>query len=117
MNVYDGNYALLSSIAFMAAGALVLVLFVYIAVASLWELRREPAPAVLGAMLARQGIGWGRLTAAGALRDFSLGVRRCDGCNAKAECREWLASRRREGYETFCPNAAFIERMKVFARR
>lgn len=117
MNLYDGNIAILGSIAFMAAGALVLGICVYIAFASVWRLRREPAPAALGAMLGRQGIDWGRLAAAGALRDFYLGVHRCNDCRAKARCREWLDGDRRDGYETFCPNAGFIERMKVFAQR
>jgi hypothetical protein len=107
MNLYDGNLALL----------VVFGIVVYIALASLWRLRREPPPAALGAMLARQGIDWDRLAAAGAVHDFALGVRRCNDCHARAQCREWLARGRREGYETFCPNAGFIERMKRFAVR
>lgn len=77
MSLYDGNIALLGSIAFMAAGALILGVAACIAVAS----------------------------------------RRCAGCRAKEQCRQWLASGRREGYETFCANAGFIERMKAFAVR
>jgi hypothetical protein len=63
MNLYGGNIAILG--------------------ASLWRLRREPAPAELGAMLARQGIDWGRLAVSGSLRDFALGMRRCSACRAK----------------------------------
>jgi hypothetical protein len=117
MNLYDGNLTLLGSIAFMGGGMLVLGVGLYIALASLWRLRHEPPPAALGAVLARQGIDWGRLAAAGTVNDFALAVRHCIDCRAKAQCGEWLRSGRREGYETFCANAAFIERMKRFAVR
>lgn len=117
MNLYDGNIAILGSIAFMAAGALVLGACVYIAVASLWRLRREPAPAGFGAMLAREGLDWGRLAATGAVGEVALALDRCAECRAKARCQEWLASGEREGYESFCANAAFLERMKGAAQR
>ena len=35
-------------------------------------------------------------------------TRRCVACADKARCDAWLAAHRREGYEHFCPNAAFI---------
>jgi hypothetical protein len=114
---YDGNYELLGSIAYMAASALVLGIAACIVIVSLWRLRHEPAPSGLGAMLARQGIDWGRLAAAASVNDFALAVDRCTGCRARARCGEWLVSGRRDGYAAFCPNAAFVERMKRVARR
>jgi hypothetical protein len=117
MNLYDGNIALLGSIALMAAGTLVLGVGAYIAVALLWRLRHEAAPAELGTMLSRHGVDWGRIVAAGAVQDLALGLRRCTQCRERARCHEWLASGAREGYEDFCINAGFVERMKGAAQR
>lgn len=38
----------------------------------------------------------------------ALATRACVYCNSKEECDAWLASGRREGFEAFCPNAAYI---------
>jgi hypothetical protein len=117
MNFYDGYLALLSSITFMAGGALLLGVAVFIALASLWWLGHEPAPGSLGALFAREGIDWARLAAAASVDEFALGLSRCTECRAKAECGEWLASGRRDGYQSFCPNAAFVERVTKVAMR
>ena len=37
-------------------------------------------------------------------------TRRCVACADKARCDAWLASHRRDGFDAFCPNAAFISR-------
>lgn len=102
---------LFESVASMGAAALMLGVGGYSVLASLWRLRREPAPAELGAMLARHGIDWGRLAAAGALNEFSRAVGRCASCCTRAECRAWLQSGSVQGYAAFCPNAALVERL------
>jgi hypothetical protein len=117
MNLYDGNLTLLGSIAFMAGGALIFGVAALVAVGAILGLRREPVPARFGAMLARHGLDWGRIAAAGGLRDLALGLNRCAECRAAARCSEWLDCGAREGYQSFCPNAAFVERMKVVAQR
>lgn len=117
MNLYDGNVALLGSIAFMAAAALILGVVTYITLVTLWRLRHEPASPGLGAMLARHGLDWGRLADVAAIGEVSIALDRCSHCGAKARCSEWLASGGRTGYESFCPNAAFVERMKGAAQR
>jgi len=103
--------------AFIAAGLLVIGIATWIALASMWRLRHEPPPEELSALLARQGVDWGGLAAAAALNEFAFALRRCAGCRARAQCREWLASGRREGYEAFCENGAFVERVKSAALR
>jgi hypothetical protein len=45
-------------------------------------------------------------------RDFRAALQRCDTCSQGAECRAWLVTAARDGYRHFCPNAAFIDRMK-----
>ena len=117
MATYDGTVALLGSIAFMAAAAIMVGLAGYLAFATLWRLAHEPAPGTLGAMLAREGVDWSRLACAASVEEFALGLNRCAECSAKAECAEWLASARHEGYQRFCPNAAFVERVKKAAAR
>jgi|SRR5688572_15880927 len=117
MNLYDGNLTLLTSIAFMAGGALLLGVALYLAIATAWRLAREPAPGSLGALFARQGIDWAGLAGAASVREFSIGLDRCAECSAKARCGEWLASGRRAGYQAFCPNAAFVERVAKAATR
>ncbi len=38
----------------------------------------------------------------------ALATRACVYCSSKEECDAWLASARSEGFEAFCPNAAYI---------
>lgn len=116
MNLYDGNMAFLGSMAIMAVAALLLVIGGYVAIAAIWRFRREPA-AGLGVMLARNGLDWGRLAAVGSIGEVATALDRCADCRAKTQCEEWLASGRRDGYTSFCPNAAFVERMKGAAQR
>ena len=42
--------------------------------------------------------------------EIARATRRCVACADKARCDAWLASHRHEGFEAFCPNAAFISR-------
>ena len=52
-----------------------------------------------------------RLAAAVSVEEFALGLSRCGDCRARAECGKWLAAGGRDGYQDFCPNAAFVERV------
>jgi hypothetical protein len=117
MNPYDGNYAMLGSLAFGAAAVLLFGVGAFIAAASLWRLRRDRAPAGLGLMLARHGLDWGRLAAVGSIGEVSSALDRCAECRARARCAQWLESGERDGYRDFCPNAAFFERITVAAKR
>jgi hypothetical protein len=61
-------------------------------------------------MLHRRG-----LTADDALgepRPLAMALRRCALCPSVEECRHWLASDAREGFEAFCPNSRYIERLE-----
>jgi hypothetical protein len=102
---------------FTAGAALILVVAALVALGAVLRLRRAPVPARLGVLLARHGLDWGRIAGAGALHDVSLGLNRCVECRAAGRCREWLDSGARAGYESFCPNAALVERIKVLAER
>lgn len=115
MNLYDGNLAILGSIAFTAAAALLFGVGAFITLSLLWRPRR--APAGLGEMLARQGLDWGRLAAVGSIGEVSVALERCAECAAKARCAQWLASGEREGYDAFCPNATFFQRVTAAAKR
>lgn len=45
-------------------------------------------------------------------RGLGHAVRRCMLCPSVETCHEWLASGKREGLESFCPNAAYIEKLE-----
>lgn len=117
MNLYDGNIAILGSIAFGAAAALILGFAAFITAAWLWRLRRDPAPGGLGAMLARHGLDWGGLAAIGSIGEVSTALDRCAECRAKARCAQWIESGERDGYQAFCPNAGFFERITAATKR
>jgi hypothetical protein len=102
---------------FTAGAALIFVAAALAAAGAVVRLRREPVPARLGALLARHGLDWGRIAGAGELGELSRALDRCVECRAAARCRAWLDSGAREGYESFCPNAAFVERMRVLRER
>ncbi len=82
------------------------------AVADMWRrAMRDDRPLPLSIMMRRLHI---EPAAAAAASGFALGAaaRRCAACPAEAECRAWLASGRHEGYERFCPNAAWLDRAR-----
>lgn len=117
MNLYDGNIAILGSIAFTAAAVLTLGVAAFIVLSVLWRLRREPVPGGLGEMLVRHGLDWGRLAAIGSIGEVSTALERCAECRARARCAQWIESGERDGYQAFCPNAAFFERVTAAAKR
>lgn len=102
---------LLTSIAVAGAGALAL-LIVGCIIASLWWRDVESRPVFLEQLLRRQGDAVAHRALASGSREFAVAVQRCLACSEAAQCRAWLASGAREGYDAFCPNAGYIERMK-----
>ena len=64
----------------------------------------------LWTMLHRRG-----LTPEAALaepRPLAMALRRCALCPSVEECRHWLASEAREGFDAFCPNSRYIRRLE-----
>lgn len=59
-------------------------------------------------MLVRNGVR--PATVASEYYETARATRRCVACAEKARCDAWLASHRRDGFDAFCPNAAFISR-------
>jgi len=72
----------------------------------------DERPILLDSLLRRQGerVAYRAIAAGGA--DFAAAVKQCVGCQEAAQCRAWLASGATDGYESFCPNAGFIQRAK-----
>jgi hypothetical protein len=102
---------LLPSIAYFGAAALG-VGIVAVAVAGLWRAMTDERPLLLAQLLDRESVDMGpRLTGVGA-RQFALAARRCMRCAARERCEEWLSQGRRSGYQAFCPNTAYIARLK-----
>jgi hypothetical protein len=69
-------------------------------------------PVLIDRMLRRQGERVAYRAVAAGGRDFAVAVTQCVACQQAAECRAWLLSGATEGYESFCPNAGFIQRVK-----
>ena len=111
----NGTPPILESIAVMASTAIVAGFIVYILVMTWRRGGDAAAPLQLGEMLYRQGDGVARAAIAPGGRDFAIAVRGCVGCKEAARCREWLDSGERDGYQAFCPNAGFVDRMKQIA--
>jgi hypothetical protein len=45
-------------------------------------------------------------------RALAVAVRRCTLCPRVDDCEDWLAAGKREGLESFCPNATYVERLE-----
>ena len=111
------SVAFMELLSSMAVSLVFLALFVGAGVAlGLWqEGFGDSAPVLLERMLRRQGDNVARLALAAGDRSFAVAVRQCTRCRQAAQCRAWLTSGAREGYETFCPNARYVQHMKVLA--
>ena len=83
-------------------------LFLYAVFAQSWRMLHDDGRLRLRRMLARNGVAMGAAEASSY--ELALATRRCVACADKPRCDAWLASRRREGSEAFCPNAAFVAR-------
>jgi hypothetical protein len=100
----------------MAVVAPIVIISVLAIAASLmaWDSLDE-RPVLIGEMLDRQGSDAMHMALASGGADFARAVRRCVGCAEAARCRSWLDAGRREGYDAFCPNAGYVERIAALA--
>ncbi|HTM60665.1 MAG TPA: DUF6455 family protein [Burkholderiales bacterium] len=102
----------LASVALSSVIVIVLLIcagFVFV----LWQQGAgDQRPVLIDRMLRRQGEGVAYRAVAAGGRDFALAVNQCVVCQKAAECRSWLLSGATDGYESFCPNTGFIQRVK-----
>ena len=101
--------ALVAAISGTALG----VLIVTVVLMAVFSTEGEVRPLLLEHALRRQGDSVAYRALSAGSRDFAVAVQRCLACNEAARCRVWLASGTREGYQSFCPNSAYIERMAM----
>lgn len=87
-------------------GALVVAAFGYGFVVSTRRVLRDDGNLRLSPMLHRYGVD---LSSASDHYHAALATRRCIACSDKARCDAWLRSGKREGVESFCPNASFVQ--------
>lgn len=106
---------LLGSIAVMGAGLITLFIAACIVLALWRESQGDSAPVLLEQLLRRQGDDVARRALASGSNDFALAVRQCLNCSRAAQCRAWLYSGAADGYQSFCPNAGFVQRIKRLA--
>ena len=88
------------------------VLIVAIIILTLWSHQDGGKPLLLECVLRRQGDDLAYRALASGDRDFAVAVQRCLVCSEAAQCRAWLSSGAHDGFQSFCPNAAYIARMK-----
>ena len=82
---------------------------------TIWRMDDGGPSLLLERMLRRQSDAAATHALGSESRQFAVAVRRCLSCNQAAQCHAWLASGAKQGYETFCPNAGYVERMKELA--
>ena len=100
--------ALVAGISGTALGVLILVV-AFMAASS----RNGGAkPLLLEQALRRQGERVAYQALASGSREFALAVQRCLVCSEVPRCGAWLSTGARDGYQSFCPNAPYIDRMK-----
>jgi len=73
----------------------------------------DASPVLLEQVLRRQGDDVARRAVVSGDRNFADAIRQCTRCTQAAQCRAWLYSGAHDGYQSFCPNAGFVHRMKV----
>lgn len=105
------NPMLLQWLALYSAGALGLWLVVLGAV-GLWRAMRDERPLLLADVLGFEGIDMAQHVQGAGARQFALAARKCMDCAARDRCEAWLADRTANGYQAFCPNAAYVARLK-----
>jgi hypothetical protein len=101
----------LASVAAISGAALAILIIVIVAL-TLWRQDVGDRPLLLDQALRRQGDDVANRAIASGSHDFAVAVQRCLACTEAAQCRAWLWSGARDGYQRFCPNAGFIQRMK-----
>jgi hypothetical protein len=106
------NPLLLESIAVLGATALALGIAA-IAALGLWRAMNDERPLLLSDLLAFEAIDMGEHATDAGVRQFALAAKICMQCDARDRCEAWLAGREPGGYEAFCPNAEYIERLRT----
>jgi len=99
----------------LVAGLIALVVFAMLACALVGPGYRDEGPVLLERMLRRHGDELARQALASGSAEFASAVRQCARCSEAARCHAWLAGDAREGYQAFCPNAGYVERMQRLA--
>ena len=95
--------------------AALIVAILTVALLAGWRGDRRVGSVLLERVLRRQSDAAAGHALASGSRDFAVAVQRCVSCSEAAQCRAWLASGARDGYQTFCPNARYVQRMKDLA--
>src|SRR4051812_26553885 len=99
----------LASIAALSS-ALLIILVIAVLLLGLWLPAMRDDAVLLDQVLRRQD---DRIAARALMRrDYAAALQRCDTCSQAVQCRAWIATKARDGYQYFCPNAAFVDRMK-----
>ncbi len=68
---------------------------------------------LFGEMLERSGADPGAATREGRGSAFAQAARRCLACPHAAACRDWLDTNSEEAVPSFCPNAAYLRRVRA----
>lgn len=93
-----------------------LILLVGWAMARLWRaVIREDRPVLMHRMLERQGLSLDGLERSTELEQAAAATRRCVLCRDRDECLAWLEGDGKMAYAGFCPNAAFIAKLRTEA--
>ena len=95
----------------LVSGAALGTFIVGCVVLQFW-LRNTGRPLLLVQALRRQGDEAVQRAEKSGGQGYTLAVQRCLACTEAAQCQAWLWGGARDGYQHFCPNTAFIERMK-----
>jgi len=96
----------------VTGGTLLALVMLTAMLLGLWSRGAVETPLLLERMLRRHGDDVAHRALASGSRDFALAVQQCLRCSEARQCRAWLSSGARQGYEGFCPNAGYVERMK-----
>jgi hypothetical protein len=79
--------------------------------------RVERQARLFGEMMERVGVEPGAAAREGLGASFATASRRCLACRNAAECRRWLDNGGRQSAPPFCPNAAFLDRVRSPSER
>jgi len=105
MNADFVNGMVIAAIAALVFGGILKALF---AVPS--RMLHDDGRLRLRRMLVRRGVSIAAAAAVVGDDELARATRCCVACADKARCDAWLASRAREGFEAFCPNADLVAR-------
>jgi hypothetical protein len=94
------------------SGSALGILIVAIALMALWSRGEGAKPLLLEQALRRQGDRVAYRALACGSHEFAVAVQRCLACSEVPKCSAWLSTAARDGYQSFCPNACYIDRMK-----